>query len=85
MVNPPGDSYNRCSHCATAHYVSTASQLSCSVIEDLTTLKKTEKFWHLSPPPDDEAAPVPWAIMRNSKRELHLKMLYRVIRTRRIP
>ena len=52
---------------------------------DLTTLKKTGKFWHLSTPTEDADAPDPWVRMLNGKRGLHLVVLYLVIGKRRIP
>ena len=52
---------------------------------DLSTLKKTGKFWHLSTPTDDVDAPEPWVRMLNGKRGLHLVVLYIVIGKRRIP
>lgn len=52
---------------------------------DLSTLKKTGKFWHLSTPTDDIDAPEPWVRMLNGKRGLHLVVLYIVIGQRRIP
>ena len=52
---------------------------------DLSTLKKTGKFWHLSTPTDDIDAPEPWVRMLNGKRGLHLVVLYIVIGSRRIP
>lgn len=52
---------------------------------DLTTLKKTGNFWHLSTPTDDDDAPDPWVRVLNGKRGLHLVVLYVVIGTRRIP
>ena len=52
---------------------------------DLTTLRKTGKFWHLSTPTEDAAVPDPWVRMLNGKRGLHLVVLYLVIGKRRIP
>jgi hypothetical protein len=52
---------------------------------DLSTLKKTGKFWQLSTPTDDIDAPEPWVRMLNGKRGLHLVVLYIVIGNRRIP
>lgn len=52
---------------------------------DLTTLKKTGKFWHLSTPTKDADAPDPWVRMLNGKRGLHLVVLYLVVGKRRIP
>ena len=52
---------------------------------DLSTLKKTGKFWQLSTPTDDVDAPEPWVRMLNGKRGLHLVVLYIVIGQRRIP
>ena len=52
---------------------------------DLSTLKKTGKFWHLSTATDDVDAPEPWVRMLNGKRGLHLVVLYIVIGQRRIP
>ena len=52
---------------------------------DLTTLKKTGKFWHLSTPTEQEDAPEPWVRLLNGKRGLHLVVLYIVIGQRRIP
>ena len=52
---------------------------------DLSTLKKTGKFWHLSTPTDEMDAPEPWVRMLNGKRGLHLVVLYIVIGNRRIP
>ncbi|EDX83547.1 Transposase, IS4 family protein [Synechococcus sp. PCC 7335] len=52
---------------------------------DLTTLRKTGKFWHLSTPTEDVDAPEPWVRMLNGKRGLHLVVLYLVIGERRIP
>jgi len=52
---------------------------------DLTTLRKTGKFWHLSTPTEDVDAPDPWVRMLNGKRGLHLVVLYLVIGERRIP
>ena len=52
---------------------------------DLTTLKKTGEFWHLSSPSEDVEAPAPWVRMLNGKRGLHLVVLYIVIGQRRIP
>ena len=52
---------------------------------DLSTLKKTGKFWQLSNPTEDVDAPEPWVRMLNGKRGLHLVVLYIVIGQRRIP
>lgn len=52
---------------------------------DLSTLKKTGKFWHLSTETEDIDAPEPWVRMLNGKRGLHLVVLYIVIGERRIP
>lgn len=52
---------------------------------DLSTLKKTGKFWHLSTPTEDIEAPEPWVRMLNGKRGLHLVVLYILIGNRRIP
>jgi hypothetical protein len=52
---------------------------------DLSTLRKTGRFWHLSTPTDDIDAPEPWVRMLNGKRGLHLVVLYIVIGQRRIP
>ena len=52
---------------------------------DLSTLKKTGKFWHLSTPTEDIDAPEPWVRMLNGKRGLHLVVLYIVLGNRRIP
>ena len=52
---------------------------------DLSTLKKTGKFWHLSTPTEDMEAPEPWIRMLNGKRGLHLVVLYILIGNRRIP
>lgn len=52
---------------------------------DLSTLKKTGKFWHLSTPTEDMDAPEPWVRVLNGKRGLHLVVLYLVIGNRRIP
>jgi len=52
---------------------------------DLTTLRKTGKFWHLSTPTEDVDAPNPWVRILNGKRGLHLVVLYLVIGERRIP
>ena len=52
---------------------------------DLTTLRKTGKFWQLSTPTDDIDAPEPWVRMLNGKRGLHLVVLYIVLGERRIP
>ena len=52
---------------------------------DLSTLKKTGKFWHLSTPTEDMDAPEPWVRMLNGKRGLHLVVLYILIGNRRIP
>ena len=52
---------------------------------DLTTLRKTGNFWHLSTPTEDVDAPEPWVRMLNGKRGLHLVVLYLVIGERRIP
>ncbi len=52
---------------------------------DLSTLKKTGKFWHLSTPTADIDAPEPWVRMLNGKHGLHLVVLYIVIGQRRIP
>ncbi|MEL6601868.1 MAG: transposase [Cyanobacteria bacterium J06614_10] len=52
---------------------------------DLSTLKKTGKFWHLSTPTEDVDAPEPWVRMLNGKHGLHLVVLYIVIGQRRIP
>jgi len=52
---------------------------------DLSTLKKTGKFWQLSTPTDDIDAPEPWVRMLNGQRGLHLVVLYIVIGNRRIP
>ena len=46
---------------------------------DLSTLRKTGKFWHLSTPTDDIDALEPWVRMLNGKRGLHLVVLYIVI------
>ena len=52
---------------------------------DLTTLRKTGKFWQLSTPTDDVDAPEPWVRVLNGKRGLHLVVLYIVMGQRRIP
>ncbi len=52
---------------------------------DLSTLKKTGKFWHLSTPTEDVDAPEPWVRMLNGKHGLHLVVLYIVMGRRRIP
>ena len=52
---------------------------------DLSTLKKTGKFWHLSTPTEEVDAPEPWVRLLNGKRGLHLVVLYIVIGERRIP
>ena len=52
---------------------------------DLSTLKKTGKFWHLSTPTEDVDAPEPWIRRLNGKHGLHLVVLYIVIGQRRIP
>lgn len=52
---------------------------------DLSTLKKTGKFWQLSTPTEDADAPEPWVRMLNGKRGLHLVVLYIVLGDRRIP
>jgi hypothetical protein len=52
---------------------------------DLSTLRKTGKFWHLSTPTDNVDAPDPWVRMLNGKRGLHLVVLYIIIGERRIP
>lgn len=59
--------------------------VSVRLLIDLTTLKKTGKFWHLSTPMGDIEAPDPWVRMLNGKRGLHLVVLYIVIDQRRIP
>ncbi|MEO0709075.1 MAG: hypothetical protein AAF050_25910 [Cyanobacteria bacterium J06649_5] len=46
---------------------------------DLTTLRKTGKFWQLSTPTDDVDAPEPWVRVLNGKRGLHLVVLYIVM------
>ena len=55
------------------------------VLIDLSTLKKTGKFWHLSTPTEDLAAPEPWVRILNGKRGLHLVVLYLLVGDRRIP
>lgn len=55
------------------------------VLIDLSTLKKTGQFWHLSTPTEDVAAPEPWVRMLNGKRGLHLVVLYLLVGNRRIP
>ena len=55
------------------------------VLIDLTTLKKTGKFWHLSTPTEDDDVPEPWVRRLNGKRGLHLVVLYLVIGERHIP
>ena len=52
---------------------------------DLSTLKKTGKFWHLSTPTEDIDAPEPCVRMLNGKHGLHLVVLYIIIGQRRIP
>ena len=52
---------------------------------DLSTLKKTGKFWHLSTPTEEADAPEPWVRMLKGKHGLHLVVLYIVIGQRRIP
>lgn len=52
---------------------------------DLSTLKKTGKFWHLSTPTEDINAPEHWVRLLNGKRGLHLLVLYIVMGHRRIP
>jgi len=52
---------------------------------DLSTLRKTGKFWHLSTPTEDIDSPEPWVRMLNGKRGLHLVVLYILIGNRRIP
>ena len=52
---------------------------------DLSTLKKSGEFWHLSTPTDNIDAPEPWVRMLNGKRGLHLVVLSIVIGQRRIP
>ncbi|MEM9090980.1 MAG: hypothetical protein AAGC93_19825 [Cyanobacteria bacterium P01_F01_bin.53] len=52
---------------------------------DLTTLRKSGKFWHLSTPTEEVEAPEPWVRMLNGKRGLHLFVLYLVIGKRRLP
>ena len=52
---------------------------------DLSTLKKTGKFWQLSSPTEDVDAPEPLVRVLNGKRGLHLVVLYIVLGQRRIP
>lgn len=61
------------------------SNVPVRLLIDLTTLKKTGKFWHLSTPTDDPNAPDPWVRMLNGKRGLHLVVLYLVIGEWRVP
>ena len=55
------------------------------LLVDLSTLKKTGKFWHLSTQTDDIDAPEPWVRILNGKHGLHLVVLYIIIGQRRIP
>jgi hypothetical protein len=61
------------------------ANLPVRLLVDLTTLKKTGKFWHLSTPTGEVDAPDPWVRMLNGKRGLHLVVLYLVLGERRIP
>ena len=58
---------------------------SVRLLIDLSTLKKTGKFWHLSTPTGDIDAPEPWVRLLNGKRGLHLVVLYIMLGNRRIP
>ena len=55
------------------------------VLIDLTTLKKTGKFRHLSNPTAAPDSPNPWVRMLNGKRGLHLVVLYLVLGEWRVP
>jgi hypothetical protein len=55
------------------------------VLIDLTSLEKCGKFLHLGTPTDDPEAPDPWVRILNSKRGLHLVVMYLVIGEWRIP
>ncbi len=55
------------------------------VLIDLTSLEKCGKFLHLATPTDDPEAPDLWVRMLNSKRGLHLVVLYLVVGEWRIP
>lgn len=55
------------------------------VLIDLTSLEKCGKFLHLSTPTDNPDAPDPWVRTLNSKRGLHLVVLYLVIGEWRVP
>lgn len=61
------------------------SNVPVRLLIDLTTLKKTGKFWHLSTPTEAVDAPEPWVRMLNGKRGLHLVVLYLVIGERHVP
>ena len=61
------------------------SNVPVRLLIDLTTLKKTGRFWHLSTPTEDDEDSEPWVRMLNGKRGLHLVVLYLVIGERRIP
>jgi hypothetical protein len=52
---------------------------------DLTTLEKSGKFWHLSTPTSDPSQPDPWVRLLNSKRGLHLVVLFLVVGEWRVP
>ena len=55
------------------------SNVPIRVLIDLTTLKKTGKFLHLSHTTAQSDTPKPWVRMLNGKRGLHLVVLYLVI------
>ena len=55
------------------------------VLIDLTSLEKCGKFLHLSTPTADPETVDPWVRMLNSKRGLHLVVLYLVLGQWRVP
>jgi len=55
------------------------------VLIDLTSLEKCGKFLHLSTPTADPETFDPWVRMLNSKRGLHLVVLYLVLGQWRVP
>ena len=63
----------------------TAPNVPIRLLIDLTTLKKTGKFLHLSTPTTAPEAPEPWVRLLNGKRGLHLVVLYLIVGEWRVP
>ena len=86
MVNPASHPYHPSRpllNSSGAHPV--RKGIPVRLLVDLSTLKKTGKFWHLSTQTDDIDAPEPWVRILNGKHGLHLVVLYIIIGQRRIP